>query len=370
MKQSAFFYTEDCFWHTTGEAALTQPVGGWVQPMAAGGHAESPESKRRMLNLMRRTGLFEALDTPSAPPASIEQLTRIHATSYLAEFQSLSAQQGGLLGPAAPFGKGSFDIACISAGLAIEALATVLKGNHKTAYALTRPPGHHCLAEHSMGFCLLANIPLAIADARQKGLGDRFFVVDWDVHHGNGTQQIFYEDPDVHTLSIHQTNMFPPGYNGLEERGSGRGEGANTNVPLPPGCGHDAYLHAMQKIVVPLIKDFKPEVIIIASGYDASHVDPLARMSCLSTTFAAMTDMLVEVAGDLCDGRVVAVHEGGYSEAYVPFCGHRVIEALSGQTTALEDPFLKNFLQQQPDEEQRQWQCGYIDRLASSLDLV
>ena len=164
--------------------------------------------------------------------------------------------------------------------------------------------------------------------------------------------------------------MFPPGYNGLEERGSGRGEGANTNVPLPPGCGHDAYLHTIQKIVVPLIREFKPEVIIIASGYDASHVDPLARMSCLSTTFAAMTDMLVEVAGDLCDGRVVAVHEGGYSEAYVPFCGHRVIEALSEQTTALEDPFLNNFLQQQPDEEQRQWQCGYIDRLASSLDLV
>ena len=131
MKQSAFFYSEDCFWHTTGEAALTQPVGGWVQPMAAGGHAESPESKRRMLNLMRRTGLLEALDTPSAPRASIEQLTRIHTTSYLEEFQSLSAQQGGLLGPAAPFGKGSFDIACISAGLAIEALATVLKGKHK-----------------------------------------------------------------------------------------------------------------------------------------------------------------------------------------------------------------------------------------------
>lgn len=370
MKQSAFFHSESCFWHTTGEAALTLPVGGWVQPMAAGGHAESPESKRRMLNLMQRTGLFAALDTRSAPPADAEQLARIHTASYLEEFRSLSALQGGLLGPAAPFGKGSFDIACTSAGLAIEALATVLRGNHKTAYALTRPPGHHCLAEHSMGFCLLANIPLAIADAREKGLGERFFVLDWDVHHGNGTQHIFYEDIDVHTLSIHQTNMFPPGYNGLQERGSGRGEGANTNVPLPPGCGHDAYLHAMRRIVLPLIRDFQPDAIIIASGYDASHVDPLARMSCLSTTYETMTAMVVEVAGDLCEGRVVAVHEGGYSEAYVPFCGHRVIEQLSGHATALEDPFLANFLLQQPDSELLQWQCSYIDRLASSLGLI
>ena len=293
----------------------------------------------------------------------------MHDAGYLAEFKALSDERGGMLGISAPFGHGSFEIACQSAGLAREALLSVLRGENDTAYALTRPPGHHCLADSSMGFCLLANIPIAIAAARAAGLAERFFILDWDVHHGNGSQAIFYEDPDVHTLSIHQANMFPTGYAGLEDRGSGTGAGANTNLPLPAGCGHEAYLHAMRRVTLPLIEDFRPDVIIIANGLDAAHTDPLARMSCLSSTYAEMTAMVMQAADRLCDGRVVAVHEGGYSEAYVPFCGHRVVEGLAGIESELADPFLPKFIEQQPTADHVAWQCAAIDRMAGNLGL-
>jgi len=369
MRRSAFFLSEACFWHTAGEAVLTAPVGGWLQPMAAGGHAESPESKRRMRNLMDRTGLLAQLAQPEAAPAGMDEISRVHTEAYLTEFKALSDGRGGMLGVSAPFGHGSFEIACQSAGLAREALLSVLRGTCDSAYALTRPPGHHCLADGAMGFCLLANIPIAIAAARAAGLAERFFVLDWDVHHGNGSQSIFYDDPDVHTLSIHQANMFPAGYAGLEDRGEGEGVGANTNLPLPAGCGHHAYLHAMRRVVMPLIEDFRPDVIIIANGLDAAHTDPLARMSCLSSTYAEMTAMVMAAADRLCDGRVVAMHEGGYSEAYVPFCGHRVVEELAGVETGLVDPFLPKFIEQQPTADHVAWQCGEIDLMARALGL-
>lgn len=369
MRHSAFFLSEACFWHTTGEAVLTAPVGGWLQPMVAGGHAESPESKRRMRNLMDRTGLLAQLAQRDARPASMAEISAIHEAGYLADFKALSDERGGMLGVSAPFGHGSFEIACQSAGLARDALLSVLRGEYDTAYALTRPPGHHCLAGTGMGFCLLANIPIAIAAARKAGLAERFFVLDWDVHHGNGSQSIFYDDPAVHTLSVHQANMFPAGYSGLEDRGEGDGAGANTNLPLPAGCGHEAYLHAMRRVVLPVMEDFRPDVIIIANGLDAAHTDPLARMSCLSSTYEEMMAMVMAAADRLCDGRVVAVHEGGYSEAYVPFCGHRVVEGLAGIETGLTDPFLAKFIEQQPPADHVAWQCAEIDRMARALGL-
>ena len=369
MRNTAFYMSEACFWHTTGEAALTAPVGGWIQPMAAGGHAESPESKRRMRNLMEVSGLMKQLDARDAAPASAAELAAVHTADYLANFKALSDERGGMLGVSAPFGRGSFEIACQAAGLARDAVLGVLSGTHDTAYALTRPPGHHCLADQGMGFCLLSNISIAIEAARAAGAASRFFVLDWDVHHGNGTQSIFHGDPDVHTLSLHQANLFPTGYTGLSDRGIGEGVGANTNLPLPSGCGHEAYLHAMQRVALPLIHEFKPDIIIIANGLDASHVDPLGRMACLSSTYAEMTGMVMTAADALCGGRVVAIHEGGYSEAYVPFCGHRVVEVLAGIDTDLVDPFLPKFIEQQPDAAQVNWQFAMIDTMAETLGL-
>ena len=174
-----------------------------------------------------------------------------------------------------------------------------------------------------MGFCLLANIPIAIEAARAKHGIERVAVIDWDVHHGNGTQSIYYDDPDTLTISLHQDRCFPPGYSGADDRGEGAGVGANLNVPLLAGSGDDAYRYAFQRIVLPALERFRPELIIVASGLDASAVDPLARMQLHTDSYRFMTRAVKEAAQRHCGGRLVIVHEGGYSEAYVPFCGPR-----------------------------------------------
>ena len=174
-----------------------------------------------------------------------------------------------------------------------------------------------------MGFCLLANIPIAIEAARAKHGIERVAVIDWDVHHGNGTQSIYYDDPDTLTISLHKDRCFPPGYSGADDRGEGAGVGANLNVPLLAGSGDDAYRYAFQRIVLPALERFRPELIIVASGLDASAVDPLARMQLHTDSYRFMTRAVKEAAQRHCGGRLVIVHEGGYSEAYVPFCGNR-----------------------------------------------
>jgi acetoin utilization deacetylase AcuC-like enzyme len=348
---TGFYWDERCFWHSAGEHALFFPVGGWVQPTATGGHAESPDSKRRLKSLLDVSGLTGRLKAGSAEPASVGDLLRVHERGYLDAFRALSAQDGGDLGEEGRFGKGGFEIACVSAGLAIGAVGDVLTGRLRNAYALSRPPGHHCLPGRSMGFCLLANIAIAIEAARARhGMG-KVAVVDWDVHHGNGTQAIFYDRPDVLTISMHQERCYPADSGFPGERGEGAGFGANINVPLMPGGGHVSYVSAVEQIVLPALQRFCPDLIIIACGLDASGVDPLARMMASSETFRAMTRMVRGAADSLCSGRLVAVHEGGYSEVAVPFCGLAVIEELAGHRTAVEDPFLPLLTLQQPPAE-------------------
>jgi acetoin utilization deacetylase AcuC-like enzyme len=369
MKTTAFFHDERCLWHSTGLHALIFPVGGWVQPPAGAGHAESPETKRRMVSLMQVSGLAGRLDLRSADPATEEDLHRVHDAGYLKQFKALSDAAGGDLGEQAPFGRGGYEIAKLSAGLAKQAVDGVLAGAHRNAYALSRPPGHHCLRDRSMGFCLLANIPIAIEAARARHGVERVVVLDWDVHHGNGTQSIYYERPDVLTISLHQEGCFPFGYSGADERGRGAGEGRNINVPLLPGGGHDAYLYAMERIVGPAIARFRPQLIIVASGYDANAFDPLARMQLHSESFRAMTRQVLALADEHCGGRLVVVHEGGYAEAYVPFCGHAVVEAMAGESMGVEDPGLEPIRAQQPSARFAAFQRTLLDELASSFGL-
>ncbi|MNQ45027.1 Histone deacetylase-like amidohydrolase [compost metagenome] len=368
-RRTAFFFDELCLWHSASQHALILPVGGWVQPPSAAGHAESPETKRRLKNLMDVSGLTRQLDLRSAAPPSEEDLLRVHPAHYLERFKALSDAGGGLLGDHAPIGPGSYEIAKLSAGLAIAAVDAVLHGEADNAYALSRPPGHHCLADQAMGFCFLANIPLAIEAAKARHGIERVAVIDWDVHHGNGTQAIYYQRPDVLTVSLHQEGCFPAGYGGAADRGEGAGEGCNLNIPLLPGGGHDAYLYAFERLVVPALARFRPQLIVVACGYDANAVDPLARMLAHSGTFRALTARLRQVAEEFAEGRLVLVHEGGYSEAYVPFCGQAVIEALAGVNTAVEDPLLGFIEQQQPNAEVRALQRRLLDRQAEDWGL-
>lgn len=346
---TGFYFDEKCLWHIGQLHAGTLPVGGWVQPPNASGLAESPDTKRRLRSLMDVSGLLAKLEQRTAPLADESDLLRVHPKSYIERFKQLSASGGGDMGVQATFGLGGFDIACQSAGLAITALDAIFSGQLKNAYILSRPPGHHCLPNLGMGFCLFANIAVAVESVIAKHRLTRVAVLDWDVHHGNGTEAIFIDRPDVFTISIHQENCFPVNSGAASQRGEGKGESYNLNIPLLPGGGDQAYRDAFDLIVIPALEQYKPELIVIASGLDANCLDPLARMMLTSESFRWMTAEIMAAADRLCDGRLAIVHEGGYSESYVPFCGHALIEQLSGTRTNVQDPILDFARQQQPN---------------------
>ncbi len=365
---TALYTDARCFWHAGGDYAFTLPLGGLVQPLAAGGLPESPETKRRLRNLIEVTGLARALDIRSAPLASDSDLARVHPAPYLHRFKALSDAGGGELGPRAPFAAGGYELAALSAGLAVAALEAVMTGGVRNAYALSRPPGHHCLPEGPNGFCLLNNIAIAIEAARAKGHGRRFAVLDWDVHHGNGTEAIYLTDPDVLTISLHQDRNYPTDTGGAEVRGTGAAKGTNLNIPLPPGTGHRGYLAALDSLALPALAAFRPDVIIVACGYDASAVDPLGRMLATADTFGVMTRRVMTLAERICDGRVMMTHEGGYSEVHVPFCGHAVLAAMAGSTVAAPDPLGPVLALRQPSARFDAFVDGWIADLAAALD--
>lgn len=364
---TGFFWDESCFWHGGGNYAEMVPMGGLVQPMVNGGLPETPESKRRLKNLIDVTGLADELTLRGASPATDIDLNRIHPSSYLAEFKKLSDAGGGELGRRTPFGPGGYEIAAQSAGLAKAALFAVLEGTLDNAYALSRPPGHHCLPDYPNGFCLFANIAIAIEAARAAGLGTRFAVLDWDVHHGNGTEAIFYDRDDVLTVSIHQDRNYPWDSGFFEDRGKGAGEGFNLNIPLPAGSGHNTYLAAMEALALPAIRAFAPDVLIIACGFDAAAVDPLGRMLCHQGTFGAMTRQVMDLAAEVCGGKLVMVHEGGYSETYVPFCGHAVLKEMAQSQIDAPDPFGDIWHHRQPDARFEEFANSLIEDMATQL---
>ncbi|MGJ8547121.1 MAG: class II histone deacetylase [Sulfitobacter sp.] len=364
---TGFFWDERCFWHAGGNYAFTLPIGGLVQPLAAGGLPESPETKRRLKNLMDVTGLSRDLDLRSAEAADMTTLARVHPQSYLDAFKALSDAGGGELGLRTPFVQGGFEIAALSAGLSVAAVDAVARGELENAYALSRPPGHHCLPDFPNGFCLLANIAVAIEAARAKGLAKRFVVLDWDVHHGNGTEAIFYDRDDVLSISLHQEGNYPLDTGAIGDRGRGAGEGFNINLPMYAGSGHTAYLHALERLVLPAITQFAPDMIIVACGYDAAVPDPLSTMLATADTFRQMTARVKQAAQTLCDGKLVLVHEGGYSEAYVPFCGHATLEALSGSAITAPDPLAQGFAIRQPSPKFDAFLRSSIDDMATEL---
>ena len=346
--RTGFFWDERCFWHGGGNYAFTLPVGGLVQPMQ-GGLPENPETKRRFKNLLEVTGLWLELHNQSADMASFEQLARVHPENFLRKFKALSDEGGGELGLRTPFGKGGFELASLSTGLTIGALEAVMSGRMDNAYALSRPPGHHCLPDWPNGFCLLANIGVAVEHILATGQAERVAVLDWDVHHGNGTEAIFYDRDDVLTISIHQDHNYPIDTGDADDRGVGRGEGFNLNIPLPPGAGHKSFVDAVEQIAVPAMERFGPDVIVIACGFDAAAVDPLSRTLATAATFRHMTAQVMAAADDLCDGRLVMSHEGGYSEVYVPFCGHSVVAQMCASDIDAPDPLHDQFAARQPN---------------------
>ena len=335
--RTGYLYHEIFGWHDTGTftADLPSDPAAGLQPYINYEHADT---KRRIHELIVVSGLIESLERIAPRAATMEELTRIHTREHVERIKQESASRlggdGGDL--TTPFGRGGFEIASLAAGGAIEMMLAVADKRIKNGYALIRPPGHHAVRERGMGYCIFANMAIAIAATKAR-YGDDFrvAVIDWDVHHGNGTESIFLNDPTVLTISLHQDCLYPHDTGGIEVKGAG---GSNINIPLPPGTGNQGYVHAMREVVQPALDRFKPDLIAITSGFDSSVFDPLGRMLVTANGYREMTRMLMESAEKLCDGRLMATHEGGYNATYSPFCGLFVMQQLSG-ITKLNDPF-------------------------------
>jgi acetoin utilization deacetylase AcuC-like enzyme len=303
---------------------------------------ESGTVKRRLRNLVEASGLLESLTQLAAEPMTADDLCALHDRGYVERVRAESAERGGDAGNASPFGRWTYEIAALAAGGCRVAVDAVLDGTVDNAYALVRPPGHHAGPSGGAGYCVFSNVALAALHLRRERGLERVAIVDWDVHHGNGTQASFYEDPSVLTVSLHQEDLFPPGSGLTAETGHGAGTGANLNVELPAGSGRAAYLAALDRVVLPALERFSPQFILVASGLDASLNDPLGRMNLTSECFALMTDRMMGAAARLCDGRLVLCHEGGYSTTYVPYCGLAIVETLSGIRTGVADPWISD----------------------------
>jgi acetoin utilization deacetylase AcuC-like enzyme len=324
---TAFIWHERYMWHDQRTYADWLPPEALFEPEPG---LESPATKRRFRNLIEASGIGVHLDWLAPRAASEEEVLRLHTQAYLDRIRTLSAATGGEAGEGTPFGRGSYEIALLAAGGCITAVDAVLDGRARTAYALVRPPGHHAEADRGRGYCILGNTAIAALHARAaRGLA-RVAIVDWDVHHGNGTESAFLSDPSVLTISLHQSNHYPAGRGLVEDNGVGAGEGANLNVPLPAGAGRAAYVHAFEQVVLPALDRFRPELILVACGLDASAMDPNARMNLTPACFGELTRLIRDAADRLCGGRLVLCHEGGYSSMYVPYCGLAVLEVLTG----------------------------------------
>lgn len=368
MTKTAFVWEELYMWHDTGHYAgvLEPDPAMFIEPDE---HSENPKTKRRLKNLLDVAGVTAQLHHVPARTASDEDILRVHSKEYLDRLTTLSEEHGGDAGGLSPFGRGGVDVARLSAGGCLAIADAIMAGEADNGYALNRPPGHHACADTGMGFCMFSNGSIVAKHLISKHGLSRIAIVDWDVHHGNGPQGIFYDDPSVLTISVHQDNCFPPESGPVDETGEGDGNGTNINIPLPPGSGRGAYYESFEKVVLPALDAFKPEFILVASGFDGAGQDPLGRNMLYSTAYAKLTHMLLDAAEKLCGGRLMMTHEGGYSPSVVPFCGLAVIEALSGIDSGVTDPFAP-LIAGMGYQDTQPHQQAVIDRAAENLALM
>lgn len=337
--KTGYVYHELFGWHDTGTSAgmfPTDPSKG-LQPYF---NYENAETKKRIHELIVVSGLADHLHRIPARHASSDELLLVHPQNYLNQLKSVSEQPlGGDAGDGeTPLAKGGYEIGTMAVGAVTTLAQSIMAGEVDNGYALVRPPGHHAIKSGGMGYCLFSNLGVALSVIKKENPGIRIAVVDWDVHHGNGTQDVFYEDPDVLTISLHQEKLYPRDSGERSERGSGAGINTNINIPLPAGTGNGGYIYAFENVVKPALLKFKPDFIAVASGFDSSVYDPLGRMMVTAAGYEKLTSILMECAAVTAKNRILIAHEGGYNAVYSPFCGLFVLQQLSG-IHKLEDPF-------------------------------
>jgi len=274
---------------------------------------------------------------PSSRSATVEEITRVHTPAHYERMAATAGRPYVMLDADTHTSAHSFETACLAAGAILDMTDAVMDGSLDRGFAAVRPPGHHAERDHAMGFCLFNNIAIAAAHLIEAHGLERVAIVDWDVHHGNGTQHIFESDPRVLFISLHQYPFYP-GTGAVDETGSGEGRGKTVNIPLPSGCDDGDYAAAFETIVVPVAQRFEPQFVLISAGFDAHGRDPLGGMRVTADGFSAMADALVDLAARSCGGKLVAVLEGGYSVAALDECTRSVMTSLSGAPGSREMP--------------------------------
>ncbi|MDX1444211.1 MAG: histone deacetylase [Gammaproteobacteria bacterium] len=260
--------------------------------------------------------------------ATADQLGRVHTASYLDDIYKLRGKNAWLDIDTTAVSSGSVEAAEVAAGCAIAAVEAVVEGKSKSAFALVRPPGHHAEPVRARGFCMFNNVAVAAAHAQQQLGIERVLIIDWDAHHGNGTQEIFWADPDVMFFDTHRAPPFYPGSGALEEVGAGLGEGTTVNVPLPGSVGDMEMLRAFREILVPAADWFKPDLVLVSAGFDPHRLDLIMNMS--YDGFAALTGVVQDIADRHCEGRLAMVLEGGYHLESLSLGVRAVLEVLAG----------------------------------------
>ena len=335
-RRSGLVWHETLMWHNVGVFSGLFPAGMPVQP---GQHFETPEGKRRIKNLLDAVDFTDRLSRIDVRDATDDELARVHDVEYIARMVRDDREPTGSAGFDAPFTRGSVAIARRAAGGAIAAAEAVLRGDVDNAYALIRPSGHHAERAEGKGICIFNNAAVAAAHVLATSDISRVAFVDVDVHHGNGAENIFWRDPRVLTISLHQDRWFPPASGMVEHNGEGAGKHFNLNVPLPAGCGFGAYRTAFEQVVMPALDLYRPQMIFAPFGFDGGAQDPMGRMILSSNSFRYMAEQLVGAAERHASERLVLTHEGGYNESTVPFMALAVLEAISGLSSGVEDPY-------------------------------
>jgi len=278
------------------------------------GEETHPENATRLASIIQ--ALSESpyqpfLDLSCARLATEEELCLVHDPVYVKHVLSLEGKNASidhetLVSP------GSIRAALVAAGIGIELVEQVLKGKIQNGFALVRPPGHHARPDGGMGFCIFNNIAIAAKKAFSKEI-KRILILDWDVHHGNGTQDAFYDDERVLQIDLHQDNLFPSPSGLLRETGKGKGKGFTVNVPLPPSCNDADYVYIFENLVKPLARHYRPELILVSAGFDAHESDPLGFMNLTTAGYGRLTAEIKALAEELCQGKLVFFLEGGYN---------------------------------------------------------
>lgn len=308
--------------------------GKYVEHKTSLGHPESPERLRAIDNGLKTTNILGAETIKVIKPryASIEDLQLIHTSDYVEYVKQLSMSGGGILDQETEtiVSPETFNVARLAAGGALEAVDMVMRGDARNAFVISRPPGHHAGRNYGLGFCIFNNVAIAAAHLlRNFGL-TRVLIVDIDAHHGNGTQEVFYNTDNVLYLSLHQDPGRFPGVGFLEEVGEGKGIGYNVNIPLPFGTGDLVYWKAFKTVVAPIAIQYEPQFILVSAGFDSYYRDRIGELSLSAQIFPKLFQFLMELAERFCSGRLVAVLEGGYTLSFLRRIVPAVISRMCG----------------------------------------